>query len=127
MAYDERLAERIRRILAGAPGVGEKKMFGGVAFLKDGKMFCGIVKDDLMVRVGPEKHEEALALHHARPMDFTGRPMKGYVFVAPAGCRTDATLGRWIQRGADFVDSLPERDAPRPARRKPPVAPLRRR
>ena len=116
MAYDETLAERIRRSLLTHPDVAEKKMFGGLAFLHKGKMFCGIVKDDLMVRVGPEKHDNALALPHARPMDFTGRPMKGYVFVAPAGCRTGATLGKWIQRGADFVDTLPERGAPRPRR-----------
>jgi len=60
-------------------------MFGGLAFLLDGRMFCGIVKNDLMVRVGPEKYEKALGMAHARPMNFTGRPMTGYVFVGPAG------------------------------------------
>lgn len=127
MPYDERLADRIRRVLADAPGVSEKKMFGGVAFLKGGKMFCGIATGDLMVRVGPEKHEEALARPHVRPMDFTGRPMKGYVFVAPAGYRTDAQLARWIRRGTDFVATLVEGERPPARRRKRPAASSRRR
>jgi TfoX/Sxy family transcriptional regulator of competence genes len=126
VGYDERLAERIRSILAGAASFDEKKMFGGVAFLKDGKMFCGIVKDDLMVRVGAEQHELALALPHARPMDFTGRPMKGYVFVAPAGCRTYTTLGKWIYRGVAFVDTLSE-GAHRQRRQQPSTAASKRR
>jgi TfoX/Sxy family transcriptional regulator of competence genes len=106
MAYDEQLAERMRSILAGAPGVDEKKMFGGVAFLKEGKMFCGIVKDDLMVRVGPEHYDTALALAHVRPMDFTGRPMNGYVFVGPGGTRTERAIKRWVDQGAAFVATL---------------------
>ena len=106
MAYDERLAERMRGILAGAPGVDEKKMFGGVAFLKEGKMFCGIVKDDLMVRVGPKRYEAAMAEAHVRPMDFTGRPMNGYVFVGPGGTRTEKAIKRWVDQGAAFVNTL---------------------
>ena len=106
MAYDEHLAERMRGILAGAPGVDEKKMFGGVAFLKEGKMFCGIVKDDLMVRIGPERYEAALAEAHVRPMDFTGRPMNGYVFVGPGGPRTEKAIKRWVDQGAAFVATL---------------------
>lgn len=106
MVYDKRLAERMRGILAGAPGVDEKKMFGGVAFLKDGKMFCGIVWDDLMVRVGPKRYEAALAEAHVRPMDFTGRPMKGYVFVGPGGTRTEKAIKRWVDLGAAFVATL---------------------
>ena len=106
MACDERLAERMRGILAGAPGVDEKKMFGGVAFLKQGKMFCGIVKDDLMVRVGAERYEAALAAAHVRPMDFTGRPMNGYVFVGPSGTRTEKAIKRWVDQGAAFVATL---------------------
>jgi TfoX/Sxy family transcriptional regulator of competence genes len=71
LTYDEGLAERIRVVLEGRPKVTEKKMFGGVAFLLDGKMFVGIVKDDLMVRVGPDRYEEAIRQRHVRPMDFT--------------------------------------------------------
>ena len=107
MAYDEALAGRIRTVLAKWRGVDEKRMFGGIAFLLGGHMFCGIVKDDLMVRVGPDRHEAALTEPHVRPMDFTGRPMKGYVFVAPAGCRADAALARWVGLGGEFVAKLP--------------------
>jgi hypothetical protein len=78
--------------------VTEKKMFGGLAFLRQGKMFCGIVRDQLVVRVGPEQYEEALAEAHVRPMDFTGRPMKGYVFVEPAGCCTEEAVRCWVER-----------------------------
>ena len=92
MAYDEKLADRIRQAVGPRADVAEKKMFGGIAFLLDGKMFCGIVKDDLMVRVGPERYEAALAEAHVRPMDFTGRPMKGSVFVGPKGVDSEAEL-----------------------------------
>lgn len=98
MGYDDTLAERIRRALPTHPDVTEKKMFGGLAFLHRGKMFCGIVKDELMVRVGPEKYEEALRETHVRPMDFTGRPMKGHAFVESAGCRTDREVRHWVER-----------------------------
>ena len=79
MAYDLLLQRRIQRAVTDREDISEKQMFGGVAFLLDGKMFCGIVKDDLMVRVGPERHEKALGEPNVRPMDFSGRPMKGYV------------------------------------------------
>ena len=118
MAYDEKLADRMRRALALAPGVDEKKMFGGVAFLKEGKMFCGIATADLMVRVGPEAYQEALSQPHARPMDFTGKPMMGYVFVAPEGVATEEALMGWIRRGAAFVDTLPKKAAPKRAASK---------
>ena len=106
MAYDESLAERIRDVLGARPDVSEKKMFGGLAFLLDGKMFCGIAKDELMVRVGPALYEEALAAPHVRPMDFTGRPMNGYVFVGPGGTRTEKAIKRWVDQGAAFVATL---------------------
>jgi hypothetical protein len=77
LAYDENLAARIRVALRGRAGIEERKMFGGVAFLLDGRMFCGVVKDALMVRVGRERHDEALQHPFVRPMDFTGRPMRG--------------------------------------------------
>ena len=115
MSYDEKLAERVRRVLARRRGVVEKKMFGGLAFLLHGRMCCGVLRDDLVVRVGPERYEEALARPQARPMDFTGRPLAGYVYVAPAGCKSDKSLERWVHWGADFASTLP---AKKSARRK---------
>ena len=106
MAYDEGLAERIRALLEDERGVTEKKMFGGVAFLLDGKMFVGIVKHDLMVRVGPDRYQESLRRRHARPMDFTGKPMAGYVYVASEGVSEDAELAKWIRLGAKFASTL---------------------
>ena len=107
MAYDQALADRIRQAIGPRADVTEKAMFGGIAFLRDGKMFCGIVKDDLMVRVGPERYVEALARPHVRPMDFTSRPMVGYVFVAPSGTRTVKAVAAWADRGAAFVATVP--------------------
>jgi TfoX/Sxy family transcriptional regulator of competence genes len=106
MAYDETLADRIRRAVGQRADVTEKRMFGGLAFLLDGRMFCGIVKDDLMVRVGPERYKAALAEAHVRPMDFTGRPMNGYVFVGPGGSRTEQAIKKWVDQGAAFVATL---------------------
>jgi TfoX/Sxy family transcriptional regulator of competence genes len=111
MAYDEGLAERIRGVVEDDRRVSEKKMFGGVAFLLDGKMFVGIVKDDLMVRVGPERYDEALARAHVRPMDFSGKPMVGFIYVAPDGCDDDDDLERWVRLGAQFVATLPAKPA----------------
>ncbi len=105
MAYDEALADRIRKALGRKKGITEKKMFGGLAFLLGGKMFCGINGDDLMVRVGPDAHAAALKRAHTRPMDFTGKPLKGYVFVGPGG-QKGAALTRWITQGADFATTL---------------------
>ena len=105
MAYDQKLADRIRALVAGRPGVSEKAMFGGLAFLLDGRMFCGVNKDDLMVRAGPARHDEALAKPHARSMDFTGRPMKGYVFVGAEG----AAPRRCSRHGSSGVRRLSAR------------------
>lgn len=117
MAYDETLADRIRRALGPRGEVTEKKMFGGLAFLLDGKMFCGIVKDELMVRVGPKRYAAAIAEPHVRPMDFTGRPMEGYVYVAARGVKTEKGIRGWVEQGAAFVATL-ERGTTR-KRRKP--------
>ena len=106
MAYDGTLADRIRLAVGPRADVTEKKMFGGLAFLLDGRMICSIVKNDLMVRIGPERYEAALAEAHVRPMDFTGRPMSGYVFVGPGGTRTEKAIKRWVDRGAAFVATL---------------------
>jgi TfoX/Sxy family transcriptional regulator of competence genes len=106
MAYDEGLAQRIREML-GSARVTEKKMFGGVAFLSRGHMFAGIVGDTLMARIGPELYADALREPHVREMDFTGRPMKGYVFVEPPVLERDDALERWIVASRTFVRSLP--------------------
>jgi TfoX/Sxy family transcriptional regulator of competence genes len=107
MAYDEGLAQRIRDLLDERRDVTEKKMFGGIAFMVAGHMSVGIIKDDLMVRVGPEAHERLAREPHARDMDFTGKPMKGYLYVAPPGVASDAGLRRWVDRGVAFATSLP--------------------
>jgi TfoX/Sxy family transcriptional regulator of competence genes len=107
MAYDEHLAARIRAVLADQPTLIEKKMFGGLTFMLHGNMCCGVVREELMVRVGPAQHTEALGMPYARQMDFTGRPMKNMVIVAPAGFEKDADLAAWVQRGVQFVATLP--------------------
>ncbi len=107
MAYDEMLAERVRNLLGQGQGVTEKKMFGGIAFMLRDNMCCGVVRDDLVVRVGPKKYEEALAEPHARPMDFTGRPLKGMVYVGPGGYRSEEDLANWVKRSVNLAASLP--------------------
>ena len=107
MAYDEGLAERIRGILADRHDFSEKRMFGGIAFMIRGHMAVGIVKEDLLVRVGPEAYTDLVAQAHARPMDFTGRPMKGFVYVASLGLETDVDLQRWVGHGLRYAASLP--------------------
>ena len=107
MAFDEQLAERIRETLSDHDGVAERHMFGGLAFMVDGHMCVGVVRGDLMVRVGPEQHQQALGKPHARTMDFTGRPMKGFVYVAPDGVASDRDLEAWLDLGLRFVASLP--------------------
>lgn len=106
MAYDEQLAERVRDVLTTEDGVTERKMFGGLAFMVRGHMACGIVGEDLMLRLGPGVAEQALARPHVRPMDFTGRPLTGMVFVGREGLR-GAALRRWVGKAVGFVDSLP--------------------
>jgi uncharacterized protein (TIGR02453 family) len=108
MAYSEDLAARIRGALGDRSDVVEKKMFGGLAFMVAGKMACGIVKDDLMARVGDDRYEDALARPHARVMDFTGRPMRGFVLVGADGLRTAASLRKWIGEALDFAAADPK-------------------
>ena len=107
MAYDEKLAERVRAALGRTQSVTERKMFGGVAFMVRGNMCCGVIDDRLMVRVGPVAYDRALKLKHAGPMDFTGRSMRGLVYVAPEGVRTARQLRTWVERALDFVSTLP--------------------
>ncbi|MDH3943172.1 MAG: TfoX/Sxy family protein [Anaerolineae bacterium] len=107
MPHDEGLAHRIREMLDDGPAYVEKKMFGGLSFMVNGNMSVGITSDDLVVRVGKENDAEALSHPHTRPMDFTGKPMKGWIYVAPEGYASDEDLLAWIQRGLDFALSLP--------------------
>lgn len=109
MAYDELLAVRMRAALEPTPGLVEKKMFGGIGFLLGGNMACGVHKDCLIVRVGPEKYTSALARPHTRPFDMTGRPMAGWVMVDPPGCATEPSLKAWLEEGLAFARSLPEK------------------
>lgn len=106
---DEKLAERVRKILSEHTTHSEKRMFGGLCFLIGGNMACGVTEDRLMVRVGKDAYEECLARPHARPMDFTGRPMRGMVFVDPSGTAHGRSLAAWVRRGADFAASLPRK------------------
>ena len=107
MAYDEGLAALVREVLGERAAVEEKRMFGGLCFLVDGNMCCGIVGDTLMVRVGPDGHEDALRRPHARMMDFTGRPLRGMVYVGPEGISEDRDLEDWVDSGFSFAASLP--------------------
>ena len=106
MAYDEGLVERIRQLMVDQPDVVEKKMFGGLSFMVQGNYACGVA-DTLVVRVGKESHDEALSQPYARIMDFTGRPMKGWVYVDPPGYEDDDDLARWVTLGVDYALSLP--------------------
>ncbi len=123
MGYDEKTAERVRRILSRRRDVVEKRMVGGLSFMVNGRMCCGLTSIALMVRVGPEAYARTLALPHARPMEFAGRSLAGFVYVDPGGYRTDVALAKWVQRGIDFVSTLPAKkpaaSADRPSARRP--------
>jgi len=106
MAFDEKLAERIRAKLAKRKGMTEKKMFGGIGFLLNGNMCCGVHKTDLIVRVDTETTDEALKRPHARVFDLTGRPMKGWILVEPAGVKTDDSLATWVSLAVGYVSTL---------------------
>lgn len=107
MTYDESLARRIREEMYDLPGFIERKMFGGVGFMLDGNMACGVNGQDLIVRVGPEAYESALEAEYTRPFDLTGRPMTGWVVVAPQGCADDDALTSWVEQGIEYAQSLP--------------------
>jgi len=107
MAYDEGLAERLREILAEDPNVEEKRMFGGLSFLMNGNLSVGVIADELIVRVGPDGHAEAMSQSGVRAFDFTGRPMAGWVVVAPQVIEDDEELHRWVDSGMRFAGSLP--------------------
>ena len=107
MAFDERLAERVRSALGRRKGVVEKKMFGGVAYLLNGNMCVGVHKADLIVRLAPEQTDSVLKQRHTRIFDLTGRPMKGWILVEAPGLKTEAALAKWVEMAVEFASSLP--------------------
>lgn len=107
MAYDEGLAQRVRDAMPPGVACEEKKMFGGLCFLVRGSMALGIVKNELMVRVGPDGHEASLAMPHVREMDFTGRPMKGMIYVAPEGLAAASDMEHWVNQALAFNRTQP--------------------
>ncbi|MGH8872035.1 MAG: TfoX/Sxy family protein [Acidimicrobiia bacterium] len=107
MAYDLALAARVREVLGENPEISERQMFGGIAFLLAGNMAVGVNKDDLMVRIDPDDHDDALARPGVRVFDMTGRPMRGWILVAPHATESDADLRGWVGAGLDFAGSLP--------------------
>ena len=106
MAYDEKLAQRIRDLLKGKRGIVEKKMFGGIAIMYNGKMCCGVLNNDLVARLGADGCAQALKKPHVRPMDFTGRVMKGYVYVGPAAAKDKRSLKRWVDACVAYTATL---------------------
>jgi hypothetical protein len=109
MAYNEELAARVRQHLVPMGMVEERRMFGGLTFMLDGHMCCGIVGDRLMLRLSSESAAQVLKKSNTAPMDFTGKPMPGFVLVGPGGLESDAQLGGWIGLAREFVASLPSR------------------
>lgn len=107
MAFDEALAARVREVLARNEWITERKMFGGVAFLLNGNMCCGVTGDRLMLRLGESGAAEALVEPHTHPMDFTGKPMKSMIYVDPAGLESGKGVRSWVQRAVEYVSSLP--------------------
>ncbi len=105
------LAERVRGGLDGQSRLSVRKLFGGLAFMLAGNMCVGVEHDRLMVRLGQDLYEKALTRPHVAPMDFTGRPMKGFVFVAPGGISTPAALREWVDLGVQFCRTLPTKKA----------------
>jgi TfoX/Sxy family transcriptional regulator of competence genes len=109
MPFDATIADRVRPLMARRAGFAEKKMFGGVGYLLDGNMCVGVWKEFLIVRVGPEAYEDALAKRGVQEFDITGRPMKGWVMVDPSGVRGDIELAQWVEQAVSFVRMLPRK------------------
>ena len=107
MAYDEKLAGRVRKLLAKRKAIAEKKMFGGVAFLLNGNVCCGVHADEMIVRLNPEETDQVLAKPHTRIFDMTGRPMKGWILVKSAGVASEDALAKWVSMGVSYAASLP--------------------
>lgn len=114
MAYDEGLAERLHDYFEGRPDVEVKKMFGGLCFMVSNHMCCGILGDTLMARVGPDNYEDCLRQKHVKEMDFTGKAMKGMIYVSPEGFESDSQLEKWVGICESFVKSLPPKKPKKP-------------
>jgi hypothetical protein len=110
VSYDEHLATRIRAVIASLPDLEEKKMFGGIGFLVNGNMACGVHKNNLIVRVGAATYKSALSNPHTQVFDMTGKPMTGWVMVDPQGVTTDHDLKAWVGRGLVFARTLPPKE-----------------
>jgi TfoX/Sxy family transcriptional regulator of competence genes len=111
VAFDERLAARIDALIGERDGISSRRMFGGIAWMLDGNMACGVVREDLMLRLGPDGASAALTELGVRPMDFTGRPMRGYVFADAEATASDAALATWVERSLAFAAALPPKHA----------------
>ena len=109
MAFDEELAGRVRKRLAGQKGLTEKKMFGGLAFLLNGNMCCGVHRRELIVRLDPAQTGTALAEPHSRIFDLSGRPMKGWILIEPAGLADEPALAKWLRLGTKYAASMPKK------------------
>lgn len=107
MAYDENLAQRVRRLLAPVDNIYERKMFGGLAFMLNGNMCCCVEKENLVIRTGPDAYDDALTRPHARVFDFTGRPMRGFVYVESEGLAEEIALRDWVNTAVAFASALP--------------------
>ena len=119
MAYNEKLADRIRGALAGKHGVTERKMMGGICFMLAGNMCCGVTGDALMVRVGKDGYADALTKPHVRPLEFAGRRPGGFVLVDPKGF-AGAAFARWLAQGIETAESSPKKPAKKKSARTGP-------
>ena len=122
MAYDVHLADRVRPILKDVGEFSEKKMFGGLAFMVNGRMCCGVLKTDLVLRLTPEEADAALREPHTRPMDFTGKPMKSMIYVSAIGTDSDEDLAAWVESAVRLARSVPQKSARQGARGRRPTS-----
>lgn len=107
MAYDQELADRLRKAVGKRNGLVEKKMFGGLSFLLNGNMAVGVLANELILRIDPAQNDKILKKPHARQFDFTGKPMVGWIFVGSGGVKTEKSLKQWAELGLDYAASLP--------------------
>lgn len=107
MAYNQLLAARVRTLLQEEPAFTEREMFGGIGFMLSGHMACGVIGDDIIIRVGADGYEDALAEPHTKPFATTGRPMRGWVMIPVCVVEAEEALSRWVARGVSFVHTLP--------------------
>jgi len=112
VAYDEAVALRVRSVLKSRKGIFERKMFGGIAFFLNGHMCCGVLKKNLVLRLGEKEALKALGESHTHVFDFTGRPMKSIIYVNALGFQQESQLRSWVKRAVDFVRTLPPKVSP---------------